>query len=316
MSDAPPPMHSPLPPGARCAIHPERVAERTCVRCGNYMCSDCGGGRDSGICLTCESRVGPAGGGFPFSRDHYSLDGLLSLAMSRWKANWTLLLVTFGAGMMLIYGLTIAGEVVFMAIASKQGSDAPLLSPLHPVRLGFTGVVSILQLAVQLVLTGLCLDLLRGEQSSVALGLQRLRKLPAAIVQLVLMYAAIAVDFALHYALYMALGGFEAGLTPVWIVIATWFIGTPLRVYVFLGVVFAQLQLLVEPESDAFSAFAGAWRVASGHRFEVLGIGFVALVILALGVIACCVGTLMSLPIATLVYCGLFLALSNSRATP
>ena len=107
-------------------------------------------------------------------------------------------------GTVFIYGMTIAGEVVFVSLGSRQGSDA-WLSPLHPARLGFTGVVSILQLAVQLVLTGLCLDLLRGEQSTVALAQQRLRKLPDAILQLVLMYAAIAVDFALHYALYMAL---------------------------------------------------------------------------------------------------------------
>jgi hypothetical protein len=315
MSDEPR-MHSPLPPGARYAIHPERVAERTCVRCGNYMCNDCGGSGEGGICLTCASRVGPAGGAFPYSRDHYTLDGLLNLALSRWKANWTLLLVTFGAAILLVYGTTFGGEAVFSWLASRQGPDSALLSPLHPVRLVFTLAVSVLQLAAQLLLTGVCLDLLRGEQPNTQVALQRLQRMPAAIVQMLVMYGAIALDFALHYALYMALGGFEAGWTPLWVVIVTWLIGTPLRIYVFLGVVFAQLELLVDPQANAFTAFAGSWRVVSGHRFEVLGIGFVAVLIMWLGVLACCVGVLATLPVGTMVYCALFLALSNRQTPP
>jgi uncharacterized membrane protein len=241
---------------------------------------------------------------------------LLNLALSRWKINWPLLLVTFGSGLLLIYGTTFAGEALFMALASRQGSDAALLSPLHPARLVFMVVGTILQLSAQLVLTGVCLDLLRGEQPGLPVALQRLRRLPSAFLQMVVMYAAIALDFALHYALYMALGGLEAGWTPLWVVIVTWLIGTPLRIYVFLGVVFSQLVLLVDPHANAITAFASSWRIASGHRFEVLGIGVVALLIVALGVIACCVGLLVALPVASLLYCALFLALSTEKAAP
>ena len=306
-------MHSPLPSGARCAMHPERVAERTCVRCGNYMCSDCAASGDTGICLTCANRVGPGGGAFPYSRDHYTLDGLLNLALSRWKTKWPLLLVTFGAALVVIYGTSFAGEAAFMTLGSREGSDEALLSPLHPARLAFMLVGSILQLGAQLVLTGLCLDLLRGAEPDRRVALQRLRRLPEAFLQTLVAYAAIALDAALHYGLYEALGGWDAGLTPVWIVIATWVIGIPLRLYVFLGALFCQLVLLVDPNANAFTAFAGSFRVVSGHRFEVLGIGIVALLIIALGVIACCVGLLAALPVATLLYCGLFLALSTER---
>jgi hypothetical protein len=315
MSDVPH-MHSPLPPGARCAIHPERAAERTCVRCGNYMCSECGAGEQPGICLTCASRVGPAGGTFPYSRDHYTLDGLLNLALSRWKAHWKLLLATFGSAIIVIYGLSFAFEGLFSALATRQGLDSAWLSPLHPVRLSVTVFLTIVQVAVQLMLMGLCLDLLRGERPNLPASLQRLRKLPAVFLQVLVVYAAIAVDLALHYGLYLALGGWEAGWTPLWIVLVTWLIGVPPRIYVFLGVLYSQLVLLVEPHANAFSAFVVSWRTVSGHRFEVLGIGLVTVLIMAVGVIACCVGVLVSLPVATMLYCALFLALSNQQTPP
>ena len=82
--------------------------------------------------------------------------------------------------------------------------------------------------------------------------------------------AALPAEHAGHGVLYVALGGWEAGWTPLWIVIVTWLIGTPLRIYVFLGVVFSQLVLLVDANANAFTAFAGSWRIVSGHRFEVL----------------------------------------------
>ncbi|HEX4351451.1 MAG TPA: hypothetical protein VHZ95_01030, partial [Polyangiales bacterium] len=80
-----------FPAGARCAHHPEREAERTCVRCGNYMCRECISASSDGICLFCASRLGAGAGpsaAFPYSRDHYTFDGLLNLALSRWKQNW------------------------------------------------------------------------------------------------------------------------------------------------------------------------------------------------------------------------------------
>ena len=308
-------MASSLPPGARCAVHPERSAERTCVRCGNYMCNECGAAGDH--CAACVSRMGPGGGAFPYSSDRYSLDGLLNLAWTRWKEHWTLLLVAFGSAIVLIYGLSFAGEGVFMVLGSSQGGDSAWLSPLHPVRLAFAGVMSVVQFGVQLVLLGLCLDVLRGHKPQPREALARLRKLPAAFVQAIVMYGAIGLDLLLHFGLFAALGGLaKQGWTPLWITIGTWVALIPLRVYVFLGTFFAQPALLVDPELGPFGGFARSWRVTSGHRFEVLGIGFVCALIAFGGVLACCIGAFVSLPVATLLYCSLFLALSNVQRGP
>src|SRR5262245_47475452 len=116
MSDEPR-LPTPVPEGALCAIHPDRPAAQTCVRCGNYMCMECQSGDASGICLTCASRVGAATAAFPFSREHYSLDGLLNLSLSRWKAQWQWLTLAFGGGLIAIYGVGLGGELVLDAIA-------------------------------------------------------------------------------------------------------------------------------------------------------------------------------------------------------
>ena len=46
--------------GACCAIHPDRPAEGTCSRCGNFACSDCNAtGLGPGVlCTTCAQTVG------------------------------------------------------------------------------------------------------------------------------------------------------------------------------------------------------------------------------------------------------------------
>lgn len=45
--------------GARCAVHPERQAQGTCKRCGNYACEQCNAaGFDSGtVCVACAQTV-------------------------------------------------------------------------------------------------------------------------------------------------------------------------------------------------------------------------------------------------------------------
>ncbi len=40
----------------RCASHPERDAEITCARCGNFACAECRAGDE--LCKSCEERLG------------------------------------------------------------------------------------------------------------------------------------------------------------------------------------------------------------------------------------------------------------------
>lgn len=47
----------------RCAIHPERVAEITCSRCGAYACFECVGPGLDRVCARCRFRMGGGGRG-------------------------------------------------------------------------------------------------------------------------------------------------------------------------------------------------------------------------------------------------------------
>ncbi len=42
----------------RCAIHPDRAAEVTCTRCGNFACYECVGPQAGGLCARCRLRMG------------------------------------------------------------------------------------------------------------------------------------------------------------------------------------------------------------------------------------------------------------------
>ena len=259
------------------------------------------------MCSNCQSRVG-ATGGFPFSRDRFTVDGLFRLSFARWKENWALFLLLFGGLIAAVYAVSLGGELILNVIAED---NQPLQSPFHPVRIGFHIVNTILQLMMQLLLLGACLDVLQGRKTDVQAAVVRLHQLPNALLQLLVIYAALAIELGLLYLLFVALGGFGAGWKPFAITAGTAVVTSPAIVYVWLGVTFAMLVLVHDPRANAFSALATSWRIAAHHRFEILGICLLAGIVAMLGVIACCVGVFVSLPIASLLYCSLFLALSN-----
>jgi uncharacterized membrane protein len=305
-----PTLPTPPPEGARCAIHPDQPAARTCVRCGNYMCSACTSAGSTGLCLTCASRVGSSGK-FAFSREHFTIDGLLNLSLSRWKQHWQVLTLGFGAALIFAYGISLGGEWVFERIADAAGPASALHSPLHPARVAFQVAVTLLHLIVQLAVLSVCLDVLEGEKPNPQRALERLRRLPDVILQTLVMYVALAVDIGLHYWLFLALGGMSAWTTALLSVFGIWLLLSPLRIYAGLGVMFSSLALLVDPQANALSAFAVSWRAVSGHRWQAFGVSLACALIIGVGVVACCVGVLVTLPIATLLYCSLFLALNN-----
>ena len=53
-------MQNPQSPGfgAKCAIHPDRIATRTCSRCGNFTCEECNAAGVEAMCPTCRNLTG------------------------------------------------------------------------------------------------------------------------------------------------------------------------------------------------------------------------------------------------------------------
>ena len=136
-------------------------------------------------------------------------------------------------------------------------------------------------------------------------------RLPAALLQLFVIYLvmlAILGPGVVLLFLGVADGGF-GGLAIgglVWLVL----VGVPLA-YCGLGVSFAQLFLVAEPRMTAIEGLRASWRLASGQRWPLLGTLLLTGLLGMAGVLACCIGALASLPLASLVFTAVFLALRN-----
>jgi hypothetical protein len=292
-----------LPEGARCAHHPDRAAVRTCVRCGNYMCAECIGESSSGTCLSCASRLG-ASGAFPYSRDRYSFDGLLNLALSHWKKHWLLLALAQAAALTFAYL-----PAIVVGFLSALAGDRARASNLSAMGIGVQAFTMVMQLATQLVLFGYCLDLLEHKPVGLARSLERLRALPAIMLQMVIIYGTCAVAGALGYGLYRFvehLASMQAGLLAVGLFVL---LLVPFFVYASIGLAFTAVELAHNPEAGAISAMTTSFQLVAGRRLPIAGVLFVSGVISGLGALACCVGILASAPLGMLIYGGLYLAL-------
>jgi uncharacterized membrane protein len=303
-----------FPAGARCAHHPEREATHTCVRCGNYMCGECISANAAGMCLACASRTN-SGGSFPFNRDNYTFDSLLNYVLSRWKLNWLSLALACAAMFAAAYVPAFAGVLVGIPL-SVAGSD-------HTFLIGVIHVVgqvlsTVLQMVGQLALFGYCLDILEHKPSGFARALERWRSVPSMMLLTLIMAGAFGVVAGIGVGLYflVALMSSSAALTAV---VIYGLLCLPGVIYASLGVTFALIDLAYDPGASALSALRTSWRLAAGRRLSIAGLMLVSGLIGLVGVLACCVGILASLPIGFMLTCSLYLALrrpGESNALP
>jgi hypothetical protein len=301
---------SSFPAGARCAHHPERLAERTCARCGNYMCLECISSSSAGTCLFCASRDG-ASGAFPYSRDNYTFDGLLNLALSRWKQQWLQLALAYAAMLFCMYVPAVVSSVAAgtMSTFGLQSGDMPVSAMVaHGVGQLLTFVT---QMAAQLVMFGYSLDLLESKPTGLARALERLKSLPAALLQLLVIYGSTALCAGIGYLLYRLLASAASAQIGAIVVGLLALLLVPVGIYIATGLVFSVLELAYNPTANALSAIQTSWQLADGRRWKISGVLFVAGLIGGAGLLACCVGALVSAPLGMLLYGALFLALKQ-----
>jgi hypothetical protein len=310
-----------FPAGARCAHHPDRAAERTCVRCGNYMCRECVG-RDvahgAGLCLACANRQG-ASGAFPFDRESYTIDGLLNLSIARWKENWlglALAVVVFGIAVYLppvVFTLVFGDRSLLDSLPQQVASGTPLFSAAHVALPLIQQLLVILtQATANLVLFGYALDILERKDASAARALERLRALPQQLLVIALIYAAIGLGGGVVVATFFIAGGMAGGAMSFLIAAGVTLLLMPAFVYVTIGLSFVTLELAHVPGTSAGRALRVSWELAAHRRWRVAGVMFVSGLIGGVGLIACCVGVVVSFPIGTLVFTGLYLALKQT----
>jgi hypothetical protein len=276
------------------------------------MCQDCLGAGGAGLCRLCEARVGT--GAFPFDRQHYSLDGLFGHAFALWKRYWLQLGAAFAALLVAIYALAMLGSL----LAGRSGHAVSSFAALGPRFWALQVVQVLVQVGLELPVFGLCLDVAEGKPPEFAAAVRRIRRLPVALLQTALIYVPIALYAALVAGLaYGVMRVSPAGSAAfAWVVGVGGLLGVGLGVYFGLGVVFAVAQIVHDERCGALESLRVSFRLVAGQRWNVLGISLVAWLVAVSGLLACCVGTLATLPLATLLYCSLFLALNSDRASP
>ncbi|MGD8859455.1 MAG: hypothetical protein PVI30_05545 [Myxococcales bacterium] len=303
-----------MPPGARCARHPDLPAQAVCVRCGNFMCGPCSLDGRSPDCGACRRRAGI--GRFPFDRESYTFDGLLNLCFSRFGQHW----VTLCTASLIYWGVPyLIGAVIafpiMLASMGAAGDRATFLVDDAPLGLSILiQIGQLLQLLVQLWLqlgfAAIALDVLQGKEPALSRLFSQLRAVPGLLLQFVIGFGLSVLYLGAVAGAYWASGqpddaaglgliglGALVGLVPI--------------AYVSLPFPFAMLELVHHPGIGGIGALRNAWKIVNGARWPTLGMLLLGLIFLLLGFTLCCVGALPATPLAAMLVVGLYLALTT-----
>jgi hypothetical protein len=329
----------PAPPGAQCAIHPSIPAGGVCARCGNFMCNDCSVDGAQQNCPTCREK--DATPEFPFD-ENASFTELFNHVVEQFKRDSTMPVI----GTVIYFGITMIGSVVsnlFTQVisaamgANMQDPDAIRDNPMAFVKVFAVSyaVSLVFQTLAQGVALGalyrLLIDILHGRKGDLARMFNHLKELPKYLgLQLLVTAMSVGVPFTLTggaIAICLKVIGFdwehpthtrpEDVFAPVPLAI---FGGVMLIVAVFSIVmmpvmIFAMPELVVS-NCTPTEALERAFRLGSGQRLRLFGYSLLASIIIFVGVFACCIGMLVTLPVGYMLLGALFLSLRKNSGLP
>lgn len=291
--------------GARCAVHPDQLAHAVCARCGNYMCATCSEQGSSKLCADCRTR--PDASDFPFARDHYSLEGLIDFSIKRWKAHWLTLSLAMLIFVGVVYALALGagiGAGILGSLVGHSGEERQVTA-----FSGFSVVLQVAQVFVQLWLQlglfALMIDALQGREPKLGTLFSRATKMPAALGQLALIYLGLVLMLLPFAVLFFV----KEQATQLKIAAAIALLELIPIAYLGIGLMFSQVELAYDRDAGAISAIRASFALVRGQRIRVFGMMLVFGLIAIAGVIACCVGAIPTMTIATMLSCALFLAL-------
>jgi uncharacterized membrane protein len=289
------------PLAIQCQFHAGQPFTAVCQRCGTYMCAYCTEGGRFTQCAACRERTGT--GGFPFDRNTYTFGGLFEVAWAQWKKSWLTLLLA----------ILVTGGVPFLfslmtTLLALPFADSPLTS----------GIIQGVMFVPQLVLQGwLTLGLLKisarvamGEKPEFTELFSCWNRIGAWFVQILVLALVTTPPFliigGIVYGVSLA-SGTAAAITGV-------LLGIPLviaMIYASLGLAFANFELVMQPQVGAIGALYNSWNMSRGKRLDVFLVGITAAALYMAGIIACFVGALFSVGLASTLFACLYLALRN-----
>jgi hypothetical protein len=298
-----------------CALHPQQPAHAACERCGNYVCHLCSGSGQHRMCATCRARLGLMD--FPFSRQQWSLEGIVGYSWHVFKREWRVFVL---AGLILLgvtYGLAFAFQLLLMLTMMPFADDPAMAGGLT---VGFAVISNVVQMAVQgwliLGIFDLCFSALGGQPVELKQLFGQYAKVGKLLLQYLVLSLAFGVPVALIGGAIFALGLWEsAEAVMLGFAIAVAVLAIPLM-YVGLGLVFMQAELAYDDQVGALEAIRRSWIMARGHRLWTLAVFILFSVVAMAGVVACCVGVVATLGIAQLILAAWYLTLRHGADVP
>jgi hypothetical protein len=296
-------------PSAACAIHPERTAQGTCERCGNYACELCSEAGQQGMCPTCRARLGLVA--FPLSRDRWSVEGLLGYGWHVFKREWQWLVV----GMLILLGITYGMAFGFVILQAVVAEFIPRGGGMA-VEMGLTVASQVVQIVIggwlQLGFMHMCFEALGGQPVRIGMLFARHRQVWKLMVQYLLLFGAFLVP----------IGGIAAVvvLADLGRMLETWHVGLIIGIalvlavpalYVLLGFAFMQSELAFDERVGPIEAMRRSWVMMRGYRWWTLLVGFLVTLVASAGVVACCVGLIPTMALGFLLFAAWYLTLRS-----
>jgi hypothetical protein len=296
--------------GARCALHPDQPATRTCTRCGSFMCSTCSEGGAQTLCPSCQQRLG-VDQVFPLTRENWTFSSLWDYCFEIFKREW----LTLGLGVLIFVGSSLVVQLVgsaLPAIGNATGSQA--LSVL------LTFVSMLLQQVVQgvlgLGLMRMTFDTLQGKKADVGRVFSQIHKIGPFLGVILIIFLALIIPLGGIGALaYVTFSNTDSErMLPVLGGVALVAI-FPL-IYYTLPLYLLQADIAFTDDPKPMQALRNCYRYARGERLSILGVGLVGALVSLVGILACCVGVLPAMGLNYLLLAGLYLALRTGESVP
>jgi hypothetical protein len=299
---------SPSPPypgaAAQCPLHPDALGVATCARCGNFMCVTCTVGGSQVNCPSCRERLAQDSA-FPFRREAWSIDGLLSFSWAALKRDWVML----SAGMLLVFAVSMAVGIVSNMLQLGMGGSEPNAAVTVSIIIGMSILQWIAQGLLQLGLIRMCFDSIAGRPVELGQLFSQVHKIGRLLLQLGVIFGIALVPMGAVFVPAFLVMRDEPTVIAVIMLVAF----VPL-IWLFIPLVFAQIELTYVEDVGPIQSIRNCFALAKRQRLPIVGVSLLGGVIVFVSLLACCIGVLPGTALFQLLLCTLYLTLRNGSA--
>ncbi|AGC41723.1 hypothetical protein MYSTI_00365 [Myxococcus stipitatus DSM 14675] len=308
-----------------CPLHPENLAQRTCTRCGNFMCDLCGEHGTQSQCPSCRKREGRT---FPLDRDNWTISGLFEVAWEAFKREWVMLTV---CSLLFLMGIAVGGAIseVMKLIGEKMGGAASVVFILMGTVLSW-----VVQGVAIMGMMRVCLDVIQGQRADVGRLFSQVSKVGTYVVSNLLAVAiflpVILLCMAVMAGALVAVAGISltdlssvsdfkqlmemtqatvllaaVGLCILIIAIPSIWMGMPLAL--------VSVALADTDNPNVMDVIRKCFGYAKGQRLSMFGVAFLATLILIVSFLLCCLPMIPAMGFFYVLFAGLYLSLSRGE---